>query len=158
MLMMTFGYAQEKKHIAESKDLVGFWGILMPSWKSGEMSVAAVGSYKVINPDGTFYVFFAPKNKGGVSGIILYGNYEITSDSTYTEHIIRNLNSTNKTDSHMKYKFLSEDVIVASFTNEEVANGREIKEIWVRMKMLGEKPIMPSIDELEKEIKEFIYP
>ena len=163
IFVATLGYAQEKKHIAESKGLVGFWCQLKPYWEAGEMELSVTGSYKIINTDGSFYNFLALKNeekmKGGVKTVFLYGNYEITSDSTYTEHITRNINSiTDNTISNGKYRFLSEDMIVVSFKNEKIANGERIWEIWARVKKVGEEPTLSSKEEIKEEIKKVLFP
>ncbi len=118
---------KEPQNMAVSKSFVGIWRQL--NFK-GQMT----GNYKFVNPDGTFYsmvVFGAFKP----SMIMMYGNYKITSDSTYTEHIIGHTKSfLRNTDSKLKYKLLDENTLLIQYKNTEI--DRWIPEKWVRVPMI----------------------
>lgn len=101
-----------QQHLPESKSLVGLWRqTLFVKGDNVEKTQIKTGNYKVINPDGTFYTFiiWGAGNTNPVKDITtigLYGTYKITSDSTYTEHIVKHsiIPSMNNTDSQLKHK------------------------------------------------------
>ncbi len=130
-----------KKHsLLTSKSLVGVWNQVMPLKNSNK--VLLTGNFKFINPDGTFYtmVFVDPSGRGLritpniYTSITMYGTYEITSKSTFTEQIEKHfINSKmSGTQSMLKYRMLSEDKMQIEYKNP--VTGTWVPEWWMRVK------------------------
>ena len=141
IFVSLLSFAQEKKHLVESKDIVGLWRHVIPTkGVNGETKIIYTGNYKVINPDGTFYTF--PTTQKGIPGVIQYGTYKITSDSTLTETITRHFSfpKINNTNSEMKFSIIDNNYLLLSYKNDKIFNGKETKEVWVRLKLINEEP------------------
>lgn len=142
LFLAVTGTLQAQEHLPESNSLVGMWRLVgMTRNQSGETVAVKTGNYKVINPDGTFYVFITwgarnqnPQND--ITAFNLYGTYTITSDSTYTEHIVKidGNPGMNNSDSEMKYKFApgSDNNVVYLMWKNSALN-RWIPELWERV-------------------------
>lgn len=120
-------------HIIESKSLVGFWHQVIPiRLDNGQTIIQHTGNFKVINSDKSFYTFVNWNDKRQTT-VGLYGTYQITSDSTYTEHIIQSgINpSLTNTDSPLRYKFINENIIYLQYC----LNGNWIPEMWKRVEL-----------------------
>ena len=139
LLFLTFSLltnAQtEQTHIPASKSIVGIWrqtGI--ENRNTGEIIDIISGNYKVINADGTFFTFVTwginDPSKDTVIG--QYGTYEITSDNTLVEHIIKHIinPNLNGTDGDIKFKQIDENTIIISWCSD---NKIRIHEKWTRL-------------------------
>lgn len=149
ILVSTLSFAQNRKYLPESKDLVGLWQQVGNAYKDtkGNLRIIPVGNYKVINNDGTFYTFMLTEN--GFSGMILYGEYKTTSDSTLEEYVIHHSNERyNNSSSIMKYKIIDNDFLLLTFKNMSIENGKEIKEVWVRVKTQKGPLFIPKSKEI----------
>lgn len=138
-------FAQE--HLAESKSLAGMWRqFVIRKTPQGEFVKIKSGNYKVMNPDGTFYAFvtwgtgkdYDPDTD--ITSMNMYGTYTVTSDSTFTEHIVRHSanSAMNNSDSDLKYKFLPQsdnNLMVMEYKNSAI--NRWIPEMWERVIMSG---------------------
>ncbi len=118
----------EVENMAVSESLVGVWR---------QMSIGLdgtpipTGNYKFLNTDDTFYsmVFWGSFKP---STIMMYGNYEITSDSTYVESIVEHSNSKmSGTKSLLKYKLLDKNTLLLQYKND--VQNKWIPEIWKRV-------------------------
>ncbi|MGQ1945075.1 DUF4488 domain-containing protein [Ornithobacterium rhinotracheale] len=155
LCVTTLSFAQQKKHIAEQEGLAGFWVQMIPYDYQGDARIMRSGQNKIMNPDGTFYCFLTD-NKG-VQGISFYGNYNVTSDSTYVEHIVNSVNPKSvNTTSDLKYKFLTKDVLLISFKNNSFKNGKEISEIWFRVKQMNTPFLLPKQEEVKAELRKIL--
>ena len=133
--------AQEKQHLAESKSLIGIWRqIGMTKNNAGEVVSVKSPTYKVVNPDGTFYAFITWGAYSNVQSdettINLYGTYTFTSDSTFTEHIIKHSGNPkmDNTESELKYKFVpgsNNNAVYMMWKN--TVSSTWIPEIWERV-------------------------
>jgi len=124
-----------QNHVPASKSMVGIWRQTGAMTSSGKLVNVTTGNYKVINPDSTFYTFIT-WGAGGLNApteISFYGTYKITSDSTYTEHIVKHAMSPEKNgvDSALKFKLVNENTLLVQWKNGE----RWIKESWSRVQM-----------------------
>lgn len=183
-------FAQD--YLPESKSLPGLWRqFMMRRTSEGKFIKIRTGNYKVINPDGTFYSFITwgqGKNYDpdtDITTMNMYGKYTVTSDSTFTEHIVKHSidASMSNSDSELRYKFIPEsdnNLMVMEYRN--TVTNRWIPEMWERV-ILSAKPtnksqplprlfrkdfnetalnIAPNYDEIEKNIQNkksnFFYP
>lgn len=135
--------AQEKQqHVAESKSLVGLWqhdGVVVNDF--GEKISLKSGNYKVFNTDGTFYTFFIVRTEKcnpekDKAHINMYATYSVTSDSTFTEHVI--INSTvprfNDSKTEIRYKFApNSNNNFAYMLWNSTANNDWMPEMWERV-------------------------
>lgn len=128
------GTFEDKRHLPASTGLVGMWRQSGAIDSNGTIIEIPSGNYKVINPDGTFYTFIVWGEKRPTQ-IGLYGTYTITSDSTYTEKIIKHgINPRmSGTSSELRYRFLDENLLLLEYKNE--ALNRWIPEIWRRVEL-----------------------
>lgn len=144
IILFTVSCSVQKRtveHLPDSQSLVGIWRqvVYVKKKDTGEIKKIYTGNYKVINTDGTFYCFVIWGNKipdSSMMDISLYGTYDITSDSTYTEHIIRHKAKPlmSNTKSELRYKMMpnsSNNVVEVSFKNEHL--GKWIPELWERV-------------------------
>lgn len=139
-------YAQQ--HLPESKSLIGLWQhIVVAENVQGETSKKKSDIFKVINSDGTFYHFsvLSPEDntisKIDLS-IYMYGTYGITSDSTFTEHVITNnaVLGFNNSVSELRYKFASgSDNNLVYIMWKNTTNDQWIPEMWERVTMPQER-------------------
>lgn len=133
-----------QQHLPESKSLVGLWrqaGIVKTI--DGEIRHFKTGNYKVMNPDGTFYAFITwgvgkTNLQDDVTTMNFYGTYTLTSDSTFTEHIVTHSGNPtmSNTDSELRYKFIPDtnnDVMYMKYKNPII--NEWIPEVWERVVM-----------------------
>ena len=133
-------FAQE--HLAESKSLVGMWRqTIVEKNNKGEIVKEKLPNFKVINADGTFYTFTA-LNTGNINtpetdvSIYMYGTYDITSDSTFTEHVIKNYSvpDFDKSNAELRYKFVPDsDNNLVYMIWKSTVNNEWIPEAWERV-------------------------
>lgn len=112
LFLAAVGTLQAQQHLPESKSLVGMWRLMQVRESSGgETFHEKLGLFKVINSDGTFYIFMINNDKNRIPELDLvvnsFGTYTITSDSTFTEHVIKNhtVPVFNNSDAELRYKF-----------------------------------------------------
>lgn len=132
-LMVVTCMAFAQKDLIESKSLVGIWQMQgTRNTADGKTQLVRLGNYKVLNTDNTFYAF-AITNNDLTTNVSICGSFKITSDSTYTESVIRHYTSPemNNSESKMRYKFIDKDTLVLEYYND--ANKRWIPEVWVRV-------------------------
>lgn len=93
-----------------------------------------------MNPDGTFYTLVTwgagnQNPQADITTLNLYGTYTITSDSTFTEHVVKSGNSQmDNSDSEMKYQFIpntDNNAVYMMWKNTTV--NRWIPELWERV-------------------------
>lgn len=141
LCLVVAGTLQAQEHIAESKSLVGVWRqITMSKNSSDEVVVVKSPTYKVVNPDGTFYAFITWGAYSNVqhdeTTINMYGTYSITSDSTFTEHVVKHSGNPkmNNSDSELKYKFVpdTDNNAVYMIWKNNISN-QWIPELWERV-------------------------
>ncbi|MBD8487842.1 DUF4488 domain-containing protein [Echinicola sp. CAU 1574] len=101
---------------------------------TGEIINVTSGNYKVYNPDNTYYTFVAweKDNTPQETTIGQYGTYNITSDSTLTEHIIKHILSPNMNDknSSLRYEMIDKNNILIKW---QVDNQNWVAERWSRL-------------------------
>lgn len=144
--------------------LCGLWQRVWMAPKDSTFVPMGVGEYKMISTDGTYFVFHilpvpveGDSSKLSMATTILHsGNYEITSDSTYTEYV---------TGSHMgymketpiidlNYKWIDSDTIGIDCG----ARGypKRLRELWFRIKLFDSsepddrwQPVSPGLPKTE---------
>lgn len=133
-------YAQE--HLPESKSLVGIWRqVAMSKNNVGEVVPVKSPIYKVVNADGTFYTFitwgaYSNVPDDAATTINLYGTYAISSDSTFTEHIVKHSGNAqmDNTESELRYKFVPNSENNAVYMMwKNTAVDQWIPELWERV-------------------------
>lgn len=125
-----FSFSQAKQtHTPASKSLKGIWrqtGIENPV--NGKVVDILSGNYKVINEDGTFYTFVTWNMRDPFKGTTIgqYGDYQIKSDSTLIEHIVKHVinPSYDGKDVELKYELIDESTMMMAWWNLD-------KEVWV---------------------------
>ena len=122
-------------HIPASETMVGIWrqtGLVNPS--TGEMMPVVTQVYKVINTDKTFFTFITSviNDPRSPSVIGLYGTYEINTDSTLVEHIVKHdLNpKMTGTSVELRYKMKDKNTLMLAWKN---TIGIWVNEIWTRL-------------------------
>lgn len=139
LFFLTFSLlttAQSKQtHIPASKSIFGIWrqtGIVNRT--NGQIVPVLSGNYKVINADGTFYTFVSWGTRDPEKGTTIgqYGSFEIKSDSTLVEHIIKHVIDSNLsgTTGVLKYKLIDEKTLMMAWKNN---NGIWVDEKWTRL-------------------------
>jgi len=122
----------EPKHIPVSKSIVGIWRLIdEKKLVNGESIKIVTGNYKVINADGTYYTFVTWPNE---TTIAQYGSYEIESDSTLVEHIIKHLLQPRLSgkDSPIKYNLIDENTMTVAWSYN--LDGKIwVNEKWIRL-------------------------
>ena len=139
LLFLTFSVVAnaqtEQTQIPESKSIVGIWrqtGIIHPN--NGNLMPVLSGNYKLINPDGTFFTFVSWGTKDPKKGTTIgqYGTYEIKTDSTLVENVIKhsmnpNLSGTTGT---LMYELKDEKTLMMAWKNNM---GNWVNEEWTRL-------------------------
>ena len=123
----------EKIYLPISKSLIGFWRQTATFIKDGKKVDFSTPYYKSINTDGTYYTFKAEGN--GNTKIIQYGSYEITTDSTYTEHVVVNRYAPlfNNRDSYIKFNLVDENTLIMAWSLDQQ---KWNSEKWTRVPLL----------------------
>lgn len=142
LAVFSCGTTFAQKHLPESKTLIGLWrqAVVVRTQQGENVHVKTV-NYKVVNPDGTFYSFItwgsnSQNPQGDVTAMNMYGTYTITSDSTFTEHIIKHGGNPqmNNSESELKYKFIPEsDNEIMYMMYKNTATNQWIPEMWQRV-------------------------
>lgn len=134
-------FSQEKEsNTEEIHPLIGVWQqcrVIQNPNNPSERSVRRTPNFKFLNADGTFSnMILSDRNQ--VSNITVYGQYEITSEKSYTE--IVEISYTNPTDTNRKvkmdYEFSNENnFLVISYFSIHPSTGiaAEGNEFWVRV-------------------------
>lgn len=129
LLLFTFSLTA-KNHLPASKTIVGMWRQTGAMATNGKLIKVSTGNYKVFNADGTYYTFIA-NDINSATYFGLYGSYKFTTDSTFTENIVKHANQTlNGTKATIRYKITDENTMVLLWES----NGRWIPEMWTRIK------------------------
>lgn len=132
--LSCYGYAQDKtvkKHIVESKSLVGIWQ-LGGELKMGENTKTVyTPTIKIYNEDGTFCVMRMFKE--GPLIVTLYGNYEILKDGKLVEYVSGSLSDPHLvgTKSDLNYKIEKEGSRLEVRYKLATADGWA-SETWIR--------------------------
>lgn len=125
--------AQTKQiHIPVSKSIIGIWRLIdEKTLTNGETINILTGDYKVINADGTFYIFATWPT--GIT-IVQYGSYEIETDTTLVEHIIQNVlhPRLNEKNSPIKYCLIDENTMMMAWSFSLDGNNW-VNEKWIRL-------------------------
>lgn len=132
-----------QKHLPESKSLVGMWRqtLLIKDKDTGNLRKIMTGNYKVVNPDGTFYAFITwgtgnENPQKNITTLNMYGTYTLTSDNTFSEHIVKHSVDARMDNSvsELKYKFVpdNDNNIVYMMWKNNTTN-QWIPEIWERI-------------------------
>jgi len=119
----------------ESKSLLGVWQQAIAGQPSiGKAYIQKIGNYKIMNADNTLYTLF---DRGGSLVIGFYGSYEMTSDSTFTEKIIKHGQnpSMNGSEDLLRFKMIDDNTIALQYFNSVYK--RWIPEVWVRVPLSG---------------------
>jgi hypothetical protein len=127
MFKKTSDNSKKITHMIESKSMVGVW------LQSGE-NLKNKGNYKIINADNTVYTLCG-ETWELVFGF--YGTYQMTSDSTFTEKIIKhNLNpSMSGSESKLRFKMIDENTMAVYCFNSVLDIWEP--EIWIRVPLYG---------------------
>lgn len=142
MFTLPFLKAQNG-NICESKGLYGVWKMTEIHTPQGVRKVS--GTYKIINPDNTYFTLQAPGNtiviENGESKVISlksiisgYGSLTITSDSTYIEHVKSNSSpGFAGNDVPIRYKMPDENTLISEY----FAGNIWIPEVYERVLSIG---------------------
>lgn len=128
LLLISTSFAQ-KTHIAVSKSLVGFWRYSGTWTPNGSTLIFPSNNYKVINADGTYYTFSVTD---AITQVVVWGKIEMTSDSTYTEFIVKNGQNpgSDNVRCFQTYKVVDDgNVMLSKYSIDE----RWYKEKWIRV-------------------------
>jgi len=116
-------------HIPASKSFVGIWRLT-----EGVMhgSSETTGMFTVNNPDGTFYIFTTSGTDRTNASILQYGTYEITSDSTCNERIVKHNTqpSMNNTKFLIKFRFKDDNTMISQW---KLGKSPWFSEEWTRV-------------------------
>lgn len=145
LAVVSFGTIFAQEHLPESNSLVGLWRqAVIGRTQHGENVHIKTGNYKVVNPDGTFYSFIAwgannPGSQNDVTAMNMYGTYTITSDSTFTEYIVKHGGNPkmNNSESELKYEFVpgtNNKIVRMMYKN--TATNQWVPEMWQRVSFL----------------------
>lgn len=122
-------------HLPASKSIIGIWKQTgATNIHSGKLVDVKSGNYKVINADGTFFTFvdwgIIDRTKDTTIG--QYGTYEITSDSTLVEHVIKHMMDPNLNgkDGAIKFKLVNENTLMMAWS---YGNTKWVNEKWTRL-------------------------
>lgn len=126
---------EEPVHVPASKSLVGIWQQISYLDPSGKSIDQPTGNYKIINPDSTFYTFvvWGLSDHGKSSTRIgQYGTYEVTSDSTWTEHIVEHYlyKPLSGKDGWIKHELVDENTLIMAYSYDKK---KWVKEKWRRL-------------------------
>jgi TonB family C-terminal domain len=123
---------QVQNPLIESKSIVGFWRQCRNVKNSdGSLRKLATNNFTVINADNTFCTFVNWSMTN--TSIVGYGTYKITSDSTYTEHIIKHgvVPKLSNTNIELRYKMVKDDVLQIQYHNAQL--DKWMPEYWERV-------------------------
>lgn len=133
MVITSMTFAQ--KDLVESKSLVGIWqqAQVDNSSPDGQTKIFNVPTYKVLKEDMTFYCFSINNFNNLNSNVTHWGTYKITSDSTFTESVIKHyaFPDLDNSESLMRYKLLDENTLLMQYYNS--VNKQWVPEIWKRV-------------------------
>ena len=135
MFKKTSNSSEQITSMMESKSLLGVWQQAIAGQPStGKTYIQKVKNYKVLNADNTIYTLF---DKGGNLVIGLYGSYEMTSDSTFTEKIIKHGQNPGMSgsESQLRFKMIDDNTIALQYYNSVIKVW--IPEVWVRVPLSG---------------------
>lgn len=139
MFKKTSNNSKQITHMMESKSLIGVWQQSGANQKNvRDASLMKMGIYKMINADNTFFTL----SGGGVDLFCsFYGTYQMTSDSTFTEKIIKhNLSpSMSGSESMLRFKMIDENTMAVDYFDSEY--NRWVSEIWIRVPLNGPAPV-----------------
>ncbi len=128
-VMILSGLFAQQNHIAVSKSLVGFWRFSGTWVPNGSTLIIPTDNYKVINADGSYYTFIvSPK----ITQVTVWGKVVMTSDSTFTEFIIKNGNNpgADNVKCNQVYKIVEHgDVMLSKYS----VNNQWYNEKWIRV-------------------------
>ena len=135
MFKKTSDNSKKITHMIESKSMVGVWLQSGADLKNvRDDSIMKKGNYKIINADNTVYTLCG-ETWELVFGF--YGTYQMTSDSTFTEKIIKhNLNpSMSGSESKLRFKMIDENTMAVYCFNSVLDIWEP--EIWIRVPLYG---------------------
>jgi len=128
-VLIFSGLFAQQNHIAVSKSLVGFWRFSGTWVPNGATLIIPTDNYKVINADGSYYTFTVNNR---ITQITVWGKVEMTSDSTFTEYIVKN--GQNPGHDNVKcnqvYKIVENGDVMLSKYN---INDKWFNEKWMRV-------------------------
>ena len=122
-------------HIPASETMVGIWrqtGLVNPN--TGEMMEVISGNYKVINPDKTYFTFvtWGINDPRRPTVIGQYGTYEIISDSSLVEHIVKHDLNAKMTGTSVELRYIMKDkntLMLAWKNHIDIW----VNEVWTRL-------------------------
>lgn len=119
----------ELTYIPASKSVIGIWRQTGIGLANGETVDRLTGNYKVINADSTYFTFVTWSNETTIGH---YGSYEITSDSTWVEHIIiHSMNSDlNGKDQFTKFELIDKNTMYMAWSPDAKS---WVNEKWTRL-------------------------
>ena len=133
-LMALTGMAFAQKDLVESKSLVGIWQQAQVNQSpDGQTKVINLTTYKVIKEDMTYYSFSINNLNNINSNVVHWGTYKITSDSTFTESVIKHyaFPALDNSESIMRFKLLDDNMLVMKYYNN--VNKEWVPEVWKRV-------------------------
>ena len=133
-LMALTGMAFAQKELVESKSLVGIWQQAQANQSNdGQLKVINLPTYKVIKEDMTYYSFSINNLNNINSNVVHWGTYKITSDSTFTESVIKHyaFPALDNSESIMRFKLLDDNMLVMKYYNN--VNKEWVPEVWKRV-------------------------
>jgi hypothetical protein len=133
-LMAITGMAFAQKELVESKSLVGIWQQAQANQSNdGQLKVINLPTYKVIKEDMTYYSFSINNLNNINSNVVHWGTYKITSDSTFTESVIKHyaFPALDNSESIMRFKLLDDNMLVMKYYNN--VNKEWVPEVWKRV-------------------------
>ena len=128
-MILIISSVDAQTHIPASKTMVGFWQL-----SKGLMhgSNETIGMFTVNNPDGSFYMFTISGKDSLKTTMLQYGTYEITSDSTCTEQIVKHFTNSamNGSKCLIKFRLIDDNNLLWQW---KLGNYNWMTEIWSRV-------------------------
>jgi hypothetical protein len=95
-------------------------------------SAETIEMYSVNNPDGTFYMYTISGKDSLKTNMLQYGTYQITSDSTCTEQIVKHCTNSAMNGSKIliKYRLIDDNTLLWQW---KLGNYNWMTEKWSRV-------------------------
>ena len=132
-LPMTAKNKKEQNKFASQKAvLTGIWQQCLPMNNNGNFQVRFMPHFKILSGDGTF-CNMSQANSVAPAALFTTGEWRVTSDSTFVEHIATNANSVYEgKDNELTFRLpMGNQVLEVFYTMP--GDTRRIREAWIRV-------------------------
>ena len=122
---------EENKFASQKAVLTGIWQQCLPMNNNGNFQVRFMPHFKILSGDGTF-CNMSQANSVAPAALFTTGEWRVTSDSTFVEHIATNANSVYEgKDNELTFRLpMGNQVLEVFYTMP--GDTRRIREAWIR--------------------------